>query len=350
MEIVNFSSRYKRATIAAIFLLTLIFSNLSKANDKKDTLVYKPYRDTVKLVKAQVYDINDSNSLAFYKRTPFQFVKNVPSDFASFGKACVRKKNLPTLGILLGGTAILVALDQPITDASQQFGRFLGINPERNSKNVLAFKLGGFRVPVLDLPQNLNTSIYFLGEGWPSVMIAGGFYGYGAIAKDYRALQTSSQLAEMFITLAITTQFIKRITGRESPFQSTQRGGKWTLFPNPAVYQKNVSHYDAFPSGHFATVMATITIISTNYPENRYIKPIGYSIMGLLGFSMLNNGVHWISDYPVAIAIGYTYGKIATSRGHVVIPKKLNSFAKSSTLTPAFIGQSGFGLSYRYTF
>lgn len=350
MEIANFFLRSIRVVVAFIFLYFLITPSFSKADDKKDTLVNRPYRDTVKLVKAQVYNTNDTTKLVFYKPSHFQFVKNVPSDFANFGKACVKKKNLPTIGLLLGGTAILVALDQPITNAAQQFGRYMNISPYRNSKNVLAIKLGGFRVPVLDVPQNLNTSIYFLGEGWPSVMIAGGFYGYGAFAKDYRALQTSSQLCEMFITLAVTTQFIKRITGRESPFQSTQRGGKWTLFPNPGVYQKNVSHYDAFPSGHFATVMATITIISSNYPDNRYVKPVGYSIMGLLGFAMLNNGVHWISDYPVAIAIGYTYGKIATSRGHVLLPKRYSNFTKSSSLTPAIVGPNGFGLSYRYTF
>ena len=90
--------------------------------------------------------------------------------------------------------------------------------------------------------------------------------------------------------------------------------GDWHPFPNPGKYQKSVSNYDAFPSGHLATAMATITILAGNYPDNKYIKPVGYSLMGLLGYAMLNNGVHWISDYPLAIAIGYTCGKIAVSR------------------------------------
>jgi len=350
MEIVKWPIISRRITISFIILSFISASVTSNADEKKDTLVYRPYRDTVKLVKAQVYNHNDSTSLLFYKPIPLQFVKNVPSDLVSFGRVCTRKKNLPKLGLLLGGTALLVAFDQPILDATQQFGRYLNIDPERKSKNVLAFKMGGFRVPLLDIPQNLNSSIYFIGEGWPSVAIACGFYGYGAIAKDYRALQTSSQLAEMFITLAVTTQFIKRITGRESPFQATVKGGKWTPFPNPAYYQKHVSQFDAFPSGHLATVMATITIVSGNYPDNQYIKPIGYTIMGLVGFSMINNGVHWISDYPVAIAIGYTYGKIALARGHRVLIKKQSGLAQKSTILPLLIGQNGFGLSYRYTF
>ncbi len=350
MEIVKLPILFRRIIISFIILLFISASVTCNADEKIDTLVYRPYRDTVKMVKAQVYDINATSSLLFYKPSRFQFVKNVPSDLVSFGKVCTRKKNLPKLGILLGGTALLVAFDQPILDATQQFGRYLNIDPERKSKNILAVKLGGFRVPLLDIPQNVNSSIYFIGEGWPSIVIAGSLFGYGTIAKDYRALQTSSQLAEMFITLAVTTQFIKRITGRESPFQATVPGGRWRPFPNPGYYQKNVSKFDAFPSGHLATVMATITILSGNYPDNQYIKPVGYSIMGLVGFSMINNGVHWISDYPLALAIGYTYGKIAVARGHRVLIKKQSGLAHNSTLLPLFMGQNGLGLSYRYTF
>jgi len=350
MEI-NMKSAYIPQFFCIVFILfLLLIVNQSNASERRDTLVYRPYRDTVKLARAQVYELNNSTSLLYYKPRAFEFARNVPSDFVRFFKISFRKNNLPKLGIILGGTAILIAYDQQILDATQQFGRYLNIDPERKSKNVLDLKLGGFRVPLLDIPQNLNSTIYFIGEGWPSIVIAGSFYGYGAIAKDYRALQTSSQLAEMFITLAVTTQFIKRITGRESPFQATERGGRWRPFPNPGEYQKNVSHFDAFPSGHLATVMATITILSGNYPDNRYIKPVGYSIMGLVGFSMMNNGVHWISDYPLALAIGYTYGKIAVSRGHMVLPKRLSGFANSSTIMPILIGKDGFGLSYRYTF
>jgi membrane-associated phospholipid phosphatase len=132
----------------------------------------------------------------------------------------------------------------------------------------------------------------------------------------------------MFFTLAITTQFVKRITGRQSPFRAMDPppgttavpGGSWHFLISPKNYQKSVSNHDAFPSGHLATAMATVTILAGNYPDNKYIKPVGYTLMGLLGYSMLNNGVHWLSDYPLAIAIGYTCGKIALARGRSVVP------------------------------
>lgn len=315
-----------------------------------DTLVYKPYKDTVRLTKAQVYNHKSSESLLIYKPRPFEFVTNVPSDLAMFGKTVVAKKNLPKIGMLIGATAILVALDQPLLDAAQQFGRYIHLDAERKFTRAISFNIGSFAVPVLDVPQNLNSAFYFIGEGWPSILVAGSFYGYGIFTNDYRARQTSSQLAEMFFTLAITTQVLKRITGRQSPFNSTTSGGEWHPFTKPSVYQEDVSNYDAFPSGHLATIMATVTILSGNYPDSKFIKPVGYTIMGLLGYAMMNNGVHWAGDYPIAIAIGYTCGKIALSRGQKKISKSSKVSGYKSSLMPMFLGQNGYGLSYRLTF
>ena len=315
-----------------------------------DTLVYKPYKDTLRLTKAQVYDLNSSESLLIYKPRPFEFITNVPSDLAKFGKITVAKRNLTKLGLLIGTTAVLVALDQPLLDAAQQFGRFIQLDAERKFTRAISFNIGNFEVPVLDIPQNLNSAFYFIGEGWPSILVAGSFFGYGVITNDYRARQTSSQLAEMFFTLAITTQVLKRITGRQSPMKATKSGGEWHPFTNLGTYQADVANYDAFPSGHLATIMATVTILAGNYPSNKYIKPVGYSLMGLLGYAMMNNSVHWAGDYPIAIAIGYTCGKIALSRGQKTVRKKTLVTGYKSSLMPLFFGHNGYGLSYRLTF
>jgi len=315
----------------------------------KDTMVYKPYKDTVRLVKAQVYDLNSSESVLFYKPRPFDFIKNVPSDLAQFGKTVVAKENIPTVCLLVGTTAVLMAFDQPLLDAAQRFGRYIHLDASHKFNRV-SINIGSLKAPIVDVPQNLNSSLYFIGEGWPSILVAGGFWGYGIIKDDYRARQTSSELTEMFFTLAITTQVMKRMSGRQSPFNSTTPGGKWRPFTNLSKYQADVSNYDAFPSGHLATIMATVTILAGNYPDSKYIKPVGYSIMGILGYAMMNNGVHWAGDYPVAIAIGYTCGKIALSNGQKSIHKKIKETGYKSSVVPLFFGNSGYGLSYRLTF
>jgi len=343
-------SQFKRLIFVCIlhFFPFILFAN--PHSNTGDTLVYKPFKDTLRLTKAQVYPLNSSESLFIYKPRPFEFIKNVPSDLVKFGKSTVAKKNLSKIGMLVGATAVLVAFDQPLLDAAQQFGRYIHLDADRKFTRAIAFNIGNFEVPVLDVPQNLNSAFYFMGEGWPSILVAGSFYGYGMFTNDYRARQTSSQLAEMFFTLAITTQVLKRITGRQSPFNATKPGGEWHPFTKPSVYQADVSNYDAFPSGHLATMMATVTILAGNYPSSKFIKPVGYSIMGLLGYAMMNNGVHWAGDYPIAIAIGYTCGKIALSRGQKVISRKSTVSGYKSSLMPLFFGYNGYGVSYRLTF
>ena len=348
MTISHFNlQNFKNSLLLVLFFLSSIALN---AESRNDTLVTVAWHDTVRVQKAQIVDLDSENTALYFRPKAFQFAKNVPLDIYQLGKTTFSKKNLPTLGAILAGTVALVLVDQQITDAAQQFGRYIHLDASHKFQRIEVFK-----VPVMDIPGNLNAAFYFMGEGWPSILIAGSFYSYGLMANDYRALQTTSQLTEMFFTLAITTQFIKRISGRQSPFRAMETaegvpGGDWSPFISPRKYQQDVSNHDAFPSGHMATVMATITILAGNYPDNKFIKPVGYSVMGLLGFAMLNNGVHWISDYPLAIAIGYTCGKIALSRGRQIIPKIGKNHGSSSALMPACLGEGSVGLSYRATF
>jgi hypothetical protein len=338
----------------AVLALTVISCFPVRAFEKHDTLIQVVKRDTFRIRKAQIFETSGEQRM-YCRPKPFQFARNVPSDIYQMGKTAFSKKGLPKLGLILAGSALLVVVDQPVTDAVQQFGRYIHLDGARKSKTVLEFNLGSFHVNAMELPDNLNSTFYYIGEGWGSLLIAGGLYGYGLVAGDYRALQTTSQIAESIFALGLTTQFLKRITGRQSPFRAMEDanpvpGGDWHPFPNPGKYQKAVSNFDAFPSGHIATAMATLTVLVSNYPDNKYIKPVGYSLLGVLGFAMINNGVHWISDYPLGIAIGYTCGKIVAKRGHVIIPKLSDKKGATSTLLPTYLGYGSIGLSYRATF
>ena len=221
-----------------IFMLVLFSVVKVDGESKQDTLINTSWRDTFKIRKAQVFGIHEAD-LLYLRPKPFQFVKNVPSDIYQMGKSAFSKKNLTKLGIILAGSALLVAVDQPVTDASQQFGRFIHLNPERKSKTVIQFDIGNFHVNAMEVPDNLNSTFYYLGEGWGSMLIAGGLYSYGLMANDYRALQTTSQIAESIFALGLTTQFLKRITGRQSPFRAMESadpvpGGDWHPFPAPS--------------------------------------------------------------------------------------------------------------------
>lgn len=246
------------------------------------------------------------------------FITHVPSDMLQIAKAPFKKSNLLGLGVVAASTAILLPFDQQMLDGVKRASTHINLHAETDYK--ILFKMGDTKI--FKVPNNLNSGLYQLGEGGTSMLVSGGLFIYGKIAKDNRALQTASDLTETFITMGVTTQILKRISGRQSPFMRTQPGGAWHPFPSFKEYQVNTSNYDAFPSGHLATMMATVTVLTTNYPEMKWLGILGYSLIGLTGWAMVNTEVHWVADYPLALALGYISGKITCMR-HKKVAKPL---------------------------
>lgn len=235
------------------------------------------------------------------------------------------------MGWVAASTALLLVYDQQIVDEAHRFGQKIGVDGTNNLKTI--GKLFGF-FPV-EIPTDLPSALYFIGDGWTDVTIMTSFFTYGLIKDDARALQTSSQLAEGILATTIVTQILKHITGRQSPFRSTEPGGKWDFFPDQVKYHKNVPAYDAYPSGHLAAGIVTLEVIAGNYEEYTFIRPLGYSLMTILCLQMLNNGVHWASDYPLSVVMGYTIADLVLARGR----KKINTDNKAvSFLEKAELG------------
>jgi hypothetical protein len=274
-------------------------------------------------MKTMSYPVLQNATLLYSKPKAFEFIKRIPRDYGFFFKRVFRKDQLINIGLIGGSTALLIAYDQNILDEAKKFGRTVHLAGTSNQTALIDGKitLAKKNIPIqFNVPTDVNSAFYYLGDGWTHTSLALVFWVNGLITKDYRSLRTSTEIAECILTTGIATQFIKHITGRESPYTTTVRGGNWHFFPNQSEYADHVPHYDAFPTGHLATAMATVTVIADNYPEKRYIRPIGYSLMGLLGFAMLNNGVHWAGDYPLGIAMGYIFAKVAVEHGRNLIP------------------------------
>jgi membrane-associated phospholipid phosphatase len=252
------------------------------------------------------------NTIVEPKTKPFHFITNVPYNIGKIAKAPLYKSNRKGLLITVAATALLLPFDQVITDGVKNISNQIHLNPETDYKVPIQFGT----TKILKIPQNLNSALYQLGEGGTSMLLAGGLFMYGKIKHNKLAITTASDLTETFITMGITTQLLKRMSGRESPFTATDEGGVWRPFPKFRNYQLNTSNYDAFPSGHLATMMATVTTMVLNYPTKKWIKPVGYSLIGLTGFAMINTDVHWISDYPLALALGYISAKITYLKNH----------------------------------
>jgi hypothetical protein len=255
------------------------------------------------------------------KKKKFAFITNLPSDLGKTVTVPFNRKSIKTTAILGAVSAAIILVDQDIYNGVRNFSDNIHLHPEESNKVLWSIKSGDKETVLFKVPENLNTAFYTLGQGFTSLLLAGGLAIDGVISKHPQSLQTASDLTESFIALGVSTQFLKYATGRENPAVFTQRNGRWRPFPSYGDFQNDKPKYDAFPSGHLATLMATITILADNYPNKKWIKPVGYSLMTLSAFSMINNGVHWAGDYPIGIGIGYLTAKIITKR-HTLLAKK----------------------------
>jgi membrane-associated phospholipid phosphatase len=255
-----------------------------------------------------------TDSILYAKPKPFAFITHVPADVWGITKSPFEKNGWKGFLAVTVSSAVLIHYDQALLDGAMRLGRNVHLQAQTDYKVLINVGNGPNAVKIFKVPQNFNSAMYNLGEGWIGVAIGGGLWIHGKLWHNNRSLQTASDLTEGFISAAVVTQVVKRVTGRQSPFMRTEPGGKWTAFPSFSDFKNNTSNFDAFPSGHLATMMTTVTVLADNYPEKKWIKPLGYTLIGLTSYAMMNTEVHWAGDYPLALAIGYLNGKIITGR------------------------------------
>ncbi|MEA9356264.1 phosphatase PAP2 family protein [Bacteriovorax sp. PP10] len=248
----------------------------------------------------------------YEKPGPFDFVTDIPRSLKEGWEFSFNTKpaTLWTWGGVIASSVVFYVYDEKIYKHAKILGNKLGLGNDDHTKPMIT--IGGTNI--FRGPTDLGSTMYFIGDGWLQTSIAASFAITGAVTSDNRALQTGSQIMNSLITASIPTQVLKRATGREDPNRATKYRGRWRPFsPN---YSKDVSAYDAVPSGHLMAATSTLTVIDSNYPEYRsVIRPVGFTLLTLLSFQMVNIGVHWVSDYPLGLAFGYVFGKVASTHG-----------------------------------
>jgi len=249
----------------------------------------------------------------------------VPGDWGRFVGDNFRVERIPAIAGLAGLTAALIIADNETWSSTNHFS-----NGSVSRKDATQFFVE-------------------LGNGRTVLALAGGFAIAGWTSDDNRALRTASQLVESYLACGITVQVLKHITGRERPERRTRPRGKWDFFPNQAAYHRSVPKFDAFPSGHTAAAMAMVTVLIENYPEATWLKPVGYGVVGLVGFGLVAKGWHWYSDFPLAIVLGYQFGKLAAHPEGVDVVKGDEQNSTKLTVAPAF-GVDGAGVTVAIQF
>ncbi len=316
----NLSQTSKSYWFPIAFFLLLAQIVAAQVNEDKNQITSNAISlDSIPHITTQQYQNCDVNyTYQFSKPKFWDMFKYAPKDIYKLGVFSAQRKNIKWDVLALGSTMALIPVDQQLLDNADVLGNKLG---GWNKDSQYGKVLGIFTI----VPKNVPSAVYYMGNGGTTLLLSGLFYGIGKFShNDLRALNTSNELVECIVSVGLTTQTLKHITGRQSPSRAIpdgNSGGDWDPAPSFGAFQRNEPNYDAMPSGHIATFMSTVTIIATNYPEIKWIKPVGYSLMSVLAFNMVSGKVHWTSDYPIGIFIGYVMGKEIANRRITKIPK-----------------------------
>ncbi len=227
----------------------------------------------------------------------YKIITNIPSNLSDWAQDTFTKQNIPSLLSLTAITGVMTMTDYETWQAEKR-----QYDTNDNFHDIVdageSFSKGPFQYVAI-----------------------GGFLAAGIF--DRRALRTAYQIGEGILSSGIIVQLMKHTTGRQSPFKSTSRTGRWRLLPSQVDYSHNTQEYDAMPSGHLQSFSVSLFIIMDNYPEQTWMPYIAYPALGWVSMGLVGTGIHWWSDMPIAIALSYSFSKVITRRNH---PKsKLNS-------------------------
>lgn len=284
---------------------------------------------TVFLVFILVYNYTFSQSIADYQRpdkfnykldsiSSIQFlgeenyawhnmITNLPNDFCKFGETSINSINLQNLLGVGTVTGVLMIVDNDLHEGTKQ--RLISNPFLKNTTDVTVH----------------------IGDGKTSLALAAGLSAYGLLAGEKKYVNTSIKVVESMIAGGLCVQLLKRITGRESPAVATEKGGMWRFFPSWKLYQKNQRKYYSFPSGHITTITSTMTVLCNSFPDSKYMRPLSYGLITLTGLGLIQKDMHWYSDFPLALFIGYNIGNI------VAPVRRINWFTEKTDMNFALM-------------
>ncbi len=270
--------KYRFVYLVLIFIFAGLFQNTIFGQENKNII-----SDST-LSYLSINNFNTKNNIINTKW--YQMFSDIPSDYLNFFKQSFTVKKIPTLLTIGALTGSLMLVDQQGWKAENKMFK----------KSLIDHRIANVTVN--------------MGDGRYQFLSAAAFALPGIIFHDHRALKTGSNIVEAILSTGLLVQVLKRMTGRQSPSASTENGGDWDPFPSIRQYQKDQPAFYSFPSGHLSTATAILTVIANNYPEEKWIKPVGYPLLGLLSLSLVSKGMHWYSDLPLAFFLGYSFGNI----------------------------------------
>ncbi len=160
------------------------------------------------------------------------------------------------------------------------------------------------RSPLLS---TMSRVVTMTGDGMFSLGVFVPVWLAGVISGDQQVRRAGRVGFQSFLLTGITVQVLKHLFSRERPSDATMPGGR---FHGPFAYftQKGPNHrslaaYDAFPSGHTATIFSVAETFNLVF-DTPWLPYVTYSFASLVAVSRITERTHWISDCVAGAAIG----------------------------------------------
>lgn len=230
----------------------------------------------------------------------------------------IKSKDLLLIGGVIAITGVLINNDEAIYRSIKDF--------QSNNEWV----------------DKLSPKVTKMGDGGFNIGVSGLFYLGGLILKDEKAKETAKLTLMTFIHTGLVVQAGKHLFGRQRPSWDNGNdswAGPSGFFERYEPYQ--ISHYDAFPSGHTISIFGTATVISEMYKDTPIVPIISYSLATLCGLSRVTEDTHWLSDVFLGAVLGYAIGKY--------VVKRRSKFANNLNIMP-IANSKGISLGIRYNF
>lgn len=177
-------------------------------------------------------------------------------------------KDWATFGAILGGSAILLSVDEP---ANAYF--------TNQSAGV---------------PHFIKESAFRFGKPLVKYGISTGIYGIGLFSKNEKIRRTGVLLISSASASGMLLTLTKSLTGRARPY--TGEGNMsfqfWDDRPS----------YHSFPSGHSVLSFTMAHVLAKQF-DNMYIKSGIYALGLVTPISRMWANAHWLTDVAVGIAL-----------------------------------------------
>lgn len=159
-----------------------------------------------------------------------------------------------------------------------------------------------------------------LGQGYTHLAIDLGFYCWGKLGNNERALRVSQALLEGLLINTLATQGLKYTIRRKRPAGDAR---------------------NSLPSGHTSNSFLTATVISGMYDWNWKVALPLYLTASFVGVSRLEGDAHWLSDVVFGAVLGTVIGTAT-----------VNNYKKDNTrglqVAPMVGGNKGITLVFKW--